>query len=295
MPARVGRRYGEIAQIRFQQPINPPVPYLSAAQGGYDAEGAWKMAGGSPGIRMLCAGEQGLVVEFGNVISPQVNARVRRLAGTIGRSRVAGVIELVPTYRSLLVYFDPLRLTRSDLSGIIERLLALEDRVDRDGMEKVRLIQVPVCYGGEFGPDLDDVARHTGLAVAEVVAIHSSRPYLVYMLGFTPGFAYLGGISPTIATPRLERPRTKIPQGSVGIAGHQTGIYPIESPGGWRLIGRTPLRLFSPRAAPPFLFTPGDYLRFVPISSAEFDTIERQVQAGSYAPQVKDLESIPDD
>jgi inhibitor of KinA len=235
---------------------------------------------------MLCAGEQGLVVEFGNVISPQVNACVRRLASRMCQSRIEGVIELVPTYRSLLVYFDPLRLARPDLSRMIERLLAVEEEADKGGKDKVRIIRVPVRYGGEFGPDLDHVAEHNGLSVEEVVAIHSSRPYLVYMLGFTPGFAYLGGMSPRIATPRLEKPRTKIPRGSVGIANKQTGIYPIESPGGWRLIGRTPLKPFSPESARPFLFAPGDCLQFEPISAEEFDTIGRQVQAGSYAPHI---------
>lgn len=255
------------------------------------------MAGGSAGIRMLRAGEQGLVVEFGNVISPQVNARVRRLATKIARSKVEGVMELVTTYRSLLVYFDPLRLARSDLSRMIERLLAVEEEVDKGGTDKVRLIRVPVCYGGEFGPDLDDVAQHNGLSVEDVVAIHSSRPYLVYMLGFTPGFPYLGGMSPKIAMPRLEKPRTKIPRGSVGIADKQTGFYPIESPGGWRLIGRTPLKPFSPRSARPFLFAAGDYLQFVPVSAEEFETIGRQLQAGSYAPQITEefLESTSHD
>jgi inhibitor of KinA len=246
---------------------------------------------------MLCAGEQGLVVEFANVISPQVNARVRRLAGKISQSRVEGVIELVPTYRSLLVYFDPLRLARSDLSRMVEGILAGEEEADKGGTDTVRVIRVPVCYGGEFGPDLDHVAQHNGLSVDEVVAIHTSRPYLVYMLGFTPGFAYLGGMSPKIATPRLEKPRTKIPAGSVGIADQQTGLYPIESPGGWRLVGRTPLKPFSPGSADPFLFAAGDYLQFEPISAEEFKTIGRQVRAGSYVPQITEepLESIPDD
>jgi inhibitor of KinA len=252
------------------------------------------MTGGSAGIRMLCAGEQGLVVEFGNLISPQVNARVRRLTSKIAQSKIEGVIESVPTYRSLLVYFDPLRLARSDLSKMIERLLAVENEGGKGGTDKVRLIRVPVCYGGEFGPDLDDVARFNGLSVDEVVAIHSSRPYLVYMLGFTPGFPYLGGMSSKIATPRLEKPRTKIPQGSVGIADQQTGIYPIESPGGWRLIGRTPLKPFSPGSARPFLFAAGDYLQFVLISADEFETIAWQTQTGSYTAQITEefLESM---
>jgi inhibitor of KinA len=255
------------------------------------------MAGGSPGIRMLCAGEQGLVVEFGNVISPQVNARVRRLASKMAQSKIEGVVELVPTYRSLLVYFDPLRLARSDLSRMIERMLEVGEEVDKGGKDMVRLIRVPVCYGGEFGPDLDDVAQHAGLSVEDVVTIHSSSPYLVYMLGFTPGFAYLGGMSPKIATPRLARPRTKIPKGSVGIADKQTGLYAMESPGGWRLIGRTPLNPFSPGSSRPFLFAAGDYLQFEPMSVKEFETIEQQVEAGSYRPQITEefLESMSHD
>jgi inhibitor of KinA len=255
------------------------------------------MASGSAGIRMLRAGEQGLVVEFGNVISPQLNARVRRLVGRLSQGKVEGVIEIVPTYRSLLVYFDPLRTARSDLSRVIEQLLAVEEAMDQGGKDTARVIRVPVCYGGEFGPDLDHVAQHNALAVDEVVAIHSSRPYLVYMLGFTPGFPYLGGMSPKIATPRLEKPRTKIPQGSVGIADKQTGLYPIESPGGWRLIGRTPLQPFSPGSANPFLFAAGDYLQFVPISAEEFKAIGRQVHCGSYAPHITEevLENISHD
>jgi inhibitor of KinA len=244
------------------------------------------MAEDSFEIRMLSAGERGLVVEMGNVISPAVNTRVQRLGRQIARKRLEGVIEVVATYRSLLVYFDPLTVSRTHLAGTIRRMIASEAGRETAEEEKVRIVQVPVCYGGEFGPDLEYVAQHNRLSTQEVITIHSSKPYLVYMLGFTPGFPYLGGMSEKIATPRLEKPRTRIPRGSVGIAGAQTGLYPIESPGGWRLIGRTPLNPFSPDAAHPFLFAAGDYLRFLPISPREYHHIRRDVEAGSFSPDV---------
>lgn len=235
-------------------------------------------------FRLLAAGEQGLVVEFASRIDPQVNERVHRLAKQIAAAGWDGVIEVVPTYRSLLIYFDPLKLTRGDLAANIGRLAGEEGASAAAG---TRLVEIPVAYGGEHGPDLGFVAGHTGLGEDEVVAVHTSVPYLVYMLGFTPGFPYLGGMSERIAAPRLEKPRTAIPGGSVGIAGGQTGIYPVTSPGGWRIIGRTPVRLFDPAAASPFLFAAGDYLQFRAVTAAEYAAIERQVAAGGYSPVVR--------
>ena len=255
------------------------------------------MADRLPEVRMLSAGERGLVVEMGNLISPQVNARVQRLARRISQRHVEGVIEIVPTYRSLLVYFDPFSIRRSDLADAIWQMLASEADAETAETEAVRVVHVPVCYGGEFGPDLDYVAQHNRVSVDEVITIHSSKPYLVYMLGFTPGFPYLGGMSDKIAAPRLEKPRAKIPQGSVGIAGAQTGLYPIESPGGWRLIGRTPLKPFLAEAANPFLFAAGDYLRFIPISPEEYHRIRGEVETGAYRPDTHtvSVESVSDD
>lgn len=244
------------------------------------------MAEHSPEIRMLKAGERGLVVEMGKEISPQVNAGVRRLAKRLSRKNLEGVMEVVPTYCSLLVYFDPLLLSRSDLVEAITRVLVTETELEAPEEEMVRVVQVPVCYGGEHGPDLDYVARYHGLSPEAIIAIHSSRPYLVYMLGFTPGFPYLGGMSERIATPRLEEPRVKVAEGSVGIAGAQTGLYPIESPGGWRLIGRTPVKPFLPEAAHPFLFSAGDYIQFNPIAPDRYQAIAREVTAGLYVPEV---------
>ena len=236
---------------------------------------------------MLPAGERGLVVEMGNLISPAVNARVQRLAKHLSQRNIEGVIEVVPTYRSLLIYFDPLTVSRSQLIETIHRMIHSEAGPEAAEKEGVRVVHVPVAYGGEFGPDLDYVGQHNGLSVEEVITVHTSKPYLVYMLGFTPGFPYLGGMSERIATPRLEKPRAKIPRGSVGIAGAQTGLYPVESPGGWRLIGRTPLNPFVPGAANPFLFAAGDYLRFLPISVEEYHHIRREVEAGLFTPETR--------
>ncbi len=237
------------------------------------------------GIRFLNAGEQGLVVEFGASIDPDLNRRVHRAGALIGAAGIPGVREVVPTYRSLLIYFDPLAITRRQLAENV-RLLVADTGAGQAEMS-AKVIEIPVAYGGEHGPDLDFVAGHTGLAPAEVVAIHTSVPYLVYMLGFTPGFPYLGGMSERIAAPRLAQPRTAIPGGSVGIAGTQTGIYPVASPGGWQIIGRTPVKLFDPGAAAPFLFAAGDYLRFKAVSAADYAAIGAQVAAGGYQPVIR--------
>ncbi|HEX8042688.1 5-oxoprolinase subunit PxpB [Candidatus Deferrimicrobium sp.] len=220
-------------------------------------------------VRMLAAGEQGLVIEFGDAIDPAVNARVHRLAHAISLRPIEGILEWVPTYRSLLVLFDPLLVARGDLAAGIGRLLE-GDEGGRESLPTGRIVELPVCYGGEFGPDLDFVARQNGISPEEAIAIHSSVLYLVYMLGFTPGFPYLGGMSSRLATPRLSSPRGKVPAGAVGIAGDQTGVYPVESPGGWRLIGRTPLRLFDPDREDSFLVAAGDFVRFLPIDEEEF-------------------------
>lgn len=240
-------------------------------------------------IRMLHAGEQGLVVEFGDTINPIVNGKVHFLAELLQRELGSSLLEVVPTYRSLLIYFNPLFITRAQLIDKISRALESSCQTVAD-KENKQVVHIPVCYGGEFGEDLAFVAKHNNLTEQEVVAIHTSVPYLVYMLGFTPGFPYLGGMSEKIATPRLEKPRTKIPAGSVGIAGSQTGFYPIESPGGWQLIGRTPVKAFDQAAANPFLFAAGDYLKFEAISEAEYREIKKSVDAGGYKPVIGMLE-----
>lgn len=236
-------------------------------------------------VRMLTAGEQGLVIEFGSEFNTDINARVHRTAQLLRSEMPEEIIEVVPTYRSLMVYFNPLFVRRHVLiKRIKESILKLDSFTGKCFYAKT--VYIPVCYGGEFGPDLTFVARHNGLSVDEVIKIHTSTSYLVYMLGFTPGFPYLGGMSEQIAAPRLEQPRTKIPAGSVGIAGSQTGLYPVESPGGWRLIGRTPIKAFNPKAQKPFLFSAGNYLKFVSISSEEYYKIEKEVEIGVYNPVI---------
>ena len=229
--------------------------------------------------RFLPAGDKALSVELGNSITPEINRRVRNLFLAIENQRIPGIVDLVPTYRSLLVYYDPLRLT---LSKLEERLAALEQHLDQAAVKPPEVVEIPTLYGGEHGPDLGHVAEHNGLTPEEVIQIHSGTDYLVYMMGFTPGFPYLGGMSERIATPRLQTPRTVIPAGSVGIAEQQTGVYPVESPGGWQLIGRTPVQLFDPRREPPVVVGAGDYIRFVSITEDDYHDIQQQVQAGSY-------------
>ena len=219
------------------------------------------------------------MVELGDEISPDINRRIRDLVLAIERRHVAGVVDLVPTYRSLLVYCDPLRVSLAELQ---REIAGLERHLGETPLPPPKAAEIPTCYGGWLGPDLEFVASHCKLTSDEVVRIHTSADYLVYMMGFTPGFTYLGGMSERIATPRLKTPRTLIPAGSVGIAQQQTGIYPVDSPGGWQLIGRTPVRLFDPQRDPPVVVEAGDYVRFVAIDHGTYDDIEHQVLAGTY-------------
>lgn len=229
--------------------------------------------------RFLAGGDKTIFVEFGNAIDPELNRRVRDLMLAIQQARVPGVIETVPTYRSLLVYYEPLQISPTKLK---RTLYELAQQSGKSEFSKPKVIEIPAVYGGEYGPDLEFVATHNNLSMRQVVEIHTGTPYPIYMLGFIPGFPYLGGMSPRIVAPRLESPRSKIPAGSVGIAGSQTGICPAESPGGWRLIGRTPLKLFDPNREPPALLQAGNYLTFISITSEEFTRIKEEVERGTY-------------
>ncbi len=240
---------------------------------------------GARGVRIRSAGEQGLVVELGDEIDPVVNAHVRRLAREVAAQLAGDVLEVVPTYRSLLVIHDPIRVPRARLAARVEALAAALPTAAAPEPPG-RIVRLPACYGGALGPDLDDVARLKGLSPDDVVALHAGATYLVYMLGFTPGFPYLGGMPDRIATPRLETPRPRVATGSIGIGGAQTGVYPVESPGGWRIIARTPVRLFDPAAPAPFLLTAGDRLRFVPVAIDAYHATAAQVAAGTYVPEV---------
>ncbi len=214
------------------------------------------------------AGDAGILAEFGDGIEENVNLRVRVFDFALLNSEFPEVVETVPAYRSLLVLYDPLR---SSYSALLEKLKSLEARLPGMRVPAARLVRIPICYGGDNGPDLRTVAKHARLSPDEVIRIHKSANYFVYMIGFTPGFPYLGGMPADIATPRLKRPRLHVPAGSVGIAGSQTGIYPLKSPGGWQIIGRTPMRLFAPGKPDPVELRPGDRVEFYEITAAEFE------------------------
>ena len=216
-------------------------------------------------MERIRASDSSVLVVFGDEISPEIHRKVARFTRTF---RADGVRNLHPGYCSVLVSFDPLR---TDPAAIERAAAACETEPAPD--PDPPMIEIPVCYGGEFGPDLSDVAAHNLLNPGDVVTIHSSAEYLVYFLGFSPGFPYLGGMPESIATPRLPAPRTHVPAGSVAIGGSQTGIYPVASPGGWRIIGRTPLRLFDPAADPPALLQIGYRVRFVPVPREEFERL----------------------
>ena len=216
---------------------------------------------------ILPAGDSAAVVELGSEIDPAVNAAVHRWAAAIERAGVGGAvdgaIEVVPAYASLLIHYDP-RLT--DFERLRDAVLSLAPDEGAARSESVgRLVELPTAYGGANGPDLPYVAENAGMSEADAVKIHSSTDYLVYAMGFSPGFPYLGGLDPRLSAPRLSSPRTLIPAGSVGIAETQTGVYPTSTPGGWRLIGRTETPLFDPTANPPTAISPGDRVRFVPV------------------------------
>ncbi|MGH2820260.1 MAG: 5-oxoprolinase subunit PxpB [Actinomycetota bacterium] len=216
-----------------------------------------------PDARIYPLGDRSLVVSFGDDIDLDTHREVRTLADHLERSPPGAMLEYIPAFTTVTVLFDPLGTTYQAFEAEIRALLA--GRVDGE-RDAGRVVEIPVCYGHELGPDLDFVARHNGLSAEEVVRIHHEPEYLVYMIGFSPGFPYLGGMSSRIAAPRRESPRKAIPAGTVGIAGQQTGVYPIETPGGWQLIGRTPLRLFRPELSPPSLLRVGDAVRFEAIS-----------------------------
>ncbi len=215
--------------------------------------------------RLLPLGDSAMLVQWGNDMDFEVNQRVHALANLIEASPLHGIIESVPAYATLLVHYDPLVVSFAKVRDFLRERLS---QAQAAAARSPKRIEVPVRYGGEHGIDLEAVARHLRLRVEEVIRLHSDRLYTVFMMGFTPGFPYLGKLDDALVVPRLETPRTRVRAGTVAIAGRQTGIYPLDSPGGWRLIGWTPLTLFDPRAESPFLFAPGDEVKFVEEKSA---------------------------
>ena len=228
---------------------------------------------------VLPCGDCALNVHFEEAIRPEINAQVCALAKALEANRPEGVIEWVSAYCTLTVYYRPEQISFAELSALLRAILPSGTGT----AERERtIVELPTAYGGEFGPDLGFVAEHAGLSADEVIRLHSAPSYLVYMMGFMPGFTYLCGLDERLYTPRLSAPRVRISAGSVGIAGSQTGAYPVDSPGGWQLIGRTTLRLYDAHREEPILLRAGQYVKFVPVSPAEFHRIEAAVRDGSY-------------
>lgn len=229
--------------------------------------------------KILTAGDSALLIEFEQKIAPEINAQITAFVHLLKEQHIEGVTDLIPAFASLLINYDPRVIGYKDLKARIEELLKIE--VSEEASE-ARVFEIPVCYGGEYGPDIANIAENAGLSEQEVIDIHYSKDYLIYMLGFLPGFVYLGGLDERIHTPRLANPRISIPAGSVGIAASQTGIYPLNSPGGWQLLGMTPVKTYDPERETPILVEAGDYIRFVPVTEEEFLKIKKQVDDGTY-------------
>ena len=233
-------------------------------------------------MRIEPLGDRALLITLGAEIAPAVYDRVQRSLGQLRAARLAGVTDMVPAFASIVLHYDPTRIAASadgspyaTLAAAVEQCLRLAVNAREPTGS---LVEIPVCYGGAFGPDLEDLAAAHKLAPDAVVRLHAGHEYFVYMLGFLPGFAYLGGLPPELATPRRSTPRSHVPAGSVGIGGEQTGVYPLESPGGWHIIGRTPERMFRPEQDPPVRLAMGDRVRFRAISENDFGRLESSAQ-----------------
>ena len=234
-------------------------------------------------VKILTAGDSSILIQFGNAIDPDINARIAATVQLMKEQHIEGVVDIIPAFCSLLINYDPRVISYDEMKTRMEKILSVEIAA---GARKKKVFEIPVCYGGEFGPDLATIAEHAGLSEQEVIDIHTSTDYLIYMLGFLPGFTYLGGLDERIHTPRLANPRIRIPAGSVGIGGSQTGIYPMDSPGGWQLMGLTPVKTYDPDREVPILVEAGDYIRFVPIDRAQYDRIKEEVEQGTYQVRV---------
>lgn len=229
--------------------------------------------------RILPTGDRALTVEFGNEINEQINAHLLGFIKKLKNMHIRGIEEFIPSFRSVLIHYNPGVLSYAEISKCINEVL---DHPITDIGHKKRIVEIPVCYENGLGPDIEFVAKHAGLSIEEVIKIHSGKPYLIYMLGFQPGFPYLGGLDERIHTPRLDTPRLKLEAGSVGIGGKQTGLYPMESPGGWQIIGLTPVRCYNPDSDTPIPYRAGDYINFIPISYEEYLRLREIDEKGEY-------------
>lgn len=230
--------------------------------------------------RYLPSGDQALVVEFGKEIREDINDKVVLLCEAMKQADIEGIRDLIPTYRSLMICFDKKKVSAEQLKVKIQQEMLLS--LTKKSSSVRRIITIPVCYGARFGLDLHDAQKLTGLTADEIIELHTKPIYRIYMLGFLPGFPYLGGLSKQLYMPRLENPRVKIPAGAVGIGGSQTGIYPVESPGGWRILGGTPLELYDLNRENPILYQSGDYIKFRSISLDEYYDIRWKIYKGTY-------------
>lgn len=233
-------------------------------------------------IQLVPLGDKAIVLQFEDVLSHGTHAKIQAMAQYLEQHPVPGILEHVPAYTTLTVYYDPWLLSQNGTRDPYDAAVAYLQTALSEAKGRVRhtetAVEIPVCYGGAYGPDLEEVARHNRLSPQEVVALHTQNEYLVHMMGFAPGFPYLGGMNKQLATPRKQEPRASIPVGSVGIAGEQTGVYSIATPGGWQLIGRTPLILFDASRPQPSLLKTGDRVRFVAITEDEFKKQAKQYE-----------------
>lgn len=230
-------------------------------------------------------GEAAVKLTYNEEVSHSLTSRIQAFCRELASLEIEGITEWVPAYDSVTVYYEPWALTFAEISDVLDDITA----VATEESSKKMIVTIPTLYGGEHGPDLEELANEKGITCDDIINLHTNEDYLINMIGFLPGFPYLSGLNERIAAPRLDTPRQQVPAGSVGIAESQTGIYPLESPGGWNLIGRTPLRLFQPEKEDPFLLHQGDTLRFQSITEKEFEHILKKVENGTYEVQREEV------
>ena len=232
-------------------------------------------------------GDQGIRIGFSEKISPEINQQIRAFVYAVKEEQIPGIIDVVPTYTAVNLYYQP---TFFSYEKLVMLLLEISKKISAVDLPPTRLVKIPVLYDHQTGPDLQYVAAYHRLTVKEVIKLHTAHNYLVYMLGFSPGFPYLGGLPKELVTPRLTNPRPQINGGSVGIGGQQTGIYPEAAPGGWQIIGHTPVKLYDPQRSEPILLKAGDYLQFYSVTEEKYLKIAEEIALGAFKPEIKEMD-----